>query len=407
MKLSIILTLSSVIYLTFSQTCTNEGGSVLTDEIAASACADVAATLCLLGIYINAVDHTCAELSVDVDTQTLLELGIGNERCACIDAVDADLAILIDANPSVVSNEDWATQIIGFLQLFSQLQEMRLTGGELDVTFLFLHGNAYLEVTEADLQSLLSDAAFIASNPFEAFASIEEQTLPCDAINRALEILNQGQATDLLFYLATSTPDLTGCVAVDTFADISTYAVRDNLDISLTALEAIYGSLTQCAYVNLGDLSTLPDINALANLALVATLSDFICPEITPSPTQATGNPGGQTSAPTRVPSLSTSAAPTTARPTTATPTTARPTIATATTASPTSKPTEKSAWWNDNNHDRNGRGGHDGHDSRNSHDSSDNRNNHDSSDSRNSHDNRDSRNGRDNRDEHNGNNRH
>jgi len=369
MKLSIILTLSSVIYLTFSQTCTNGGGNILTDQIAANACSDVAAALCLLGVFINGVDHTCADISVEVDSSTLAELALGDERCACIDAVDADLVVLVDANPSVVSNEDWASQIIGFLQLFSQLQQLRLDGGELDVTFLFLHGNAYYEISEADLQSLLSDATFIASNPFEALASIEEQTLPCDAINRALDILNQGEATDLLFYLATSTPDLTDCVAVETFADISTYAFRDDVDISLTALEAIYGSLTQCAYADFGELSSLPNveslpgIDALTNLALVATLSDFICPEITPAPTQGSGLPGGQTLPPTRVPSLSTSAAPTTAapttaRPTTATPTTARPTAATTTarpTARPTSKPTVRSSWWRD----RNGHGGH------------------------------------------------
>lgn len=359
-----LLVLSSIIFITASFTCTNGGDSnrdVRFNKTRFSYCYHIPTVDCGYGTYIPLVDHTCRLLSVKVTNHTLVTPDyVGSERCGCIDAVFGSLVVMIDANPAVVTDSEWKLRIIDSLDWFYHgVTQERVPGSNLQITYLFMHGSSYFETTQDEIYDAFVGSN-LTSNPWKAFSSSESTTYPCNAMNRAIDILS---ATSLdyrsrrrLFYWGFSTPDLTGCdISSRSFKDISTYAVRQTVSVSLDAIESTYGSFSECNwYMSASDASPT-ESEAIQNRAVIGTLSDFICAiEQTPAPSPfpspvPTPSP---TPAPTPLPTLAptgTSALPAieTAPPTfkpTAIPTpkpTKKPT------SKPTSKPTESASWWN------------------------------------------------------------
>jgi len=370
-----VLLILSLIKVANSFTC-NDGGNTFRDirfnETKYSYCYHIPTDVCGYGTFIPLVNHTCRLLSVKVTNHSLVTPNyLGSERCGCIDAVYGGLVIMVDSNPSVVTDQEWRIRIVDSVDWFYHgVTQERVPGSSLATTLMFLHGSDYFETTNQEIYSVFSNASLVA-NPWAGNASSEATTYPCDAINHAIDILDaislSSRSRRRLFYWGFSTPSLTDCdTGGRSFNNIATYAVRQTEAVNLDGIESTYGNFTECDWYQAGSDSDPTDSDSIQNRAVIGTLSDFICAiEATPKPTSPPSPPptthaptttASPTPPPTAVsllpvtetpPPTPKPTSPVTPAPTTPAPVTHVPTTHAPTTHAPTKKPTAKPhKWW-------------------------------------------------------------
>jgi hypothetical protein len=385
---STLLTLLTLIPLSLSATCQN--GNILDANVrfadsSISLCLDLTSGNCSSPTFIPSLGHTCDLLYVDLFNGSVvasLNDFIDAGRCACIDAINGSLVIIIDINPTIVTEVILKVDILNFLKaFFYSVTNARLSVSNLNITYLFAYGDTYFELNVLDILKLnitLPELLGLTSINLLDILSIG-QTNPCSAIDRALDILSV--SVDLLnfrrrlFYWGFSTPDLTGCSAGgQSFSNlnIDVYALRQTIDVNLNGIESLFGDFTACNWFQL-HLNVSLLLNDLIDVRLIiGSLSDFLCANFpsgsttttTPAPTQSAISGATNTKPPTALSttasstttsssttaSSTTSSPTTTASSTTSSSTTASSTASSSTTttkaSSTTASTTSSSSWW-------------------------------------------------------------
>jgi len=358
MLLTAILLTTFLITKSSSQTCNNDGNSIRDirfNDTTYSYCYHLPTSECPSGgSYVAAVNETCDILDLtaaEVNHHILTAPDYrGSERCGCLTRYGGTLVIVVDSNPVEVNDDEWKYRVVNTLDWFYQFM-LRRTGPTLQITLIFAHGSSYYESTNGEIYD---DFVNVTINPYIANATLSQAvTRPCDAINRALTILNAvtGQNEHRwLFYWGFSTPNLTDCTPYPVgFAHVATYAIRQTLAVDLSSIESAYGDFDECNwYVDTEQYPT--ESEGIQDRAIVGTLSDFLCAKSigesvtisaapTPAPTPSPSSPS-----PSPYPSPVPSPSPTSAS---YQPTWQQPTWA-PTWTQPTSEPTARH-WWSSN----------------------------------------------------------
>jgi len=360
---STLLTLLTLIPLYLSYTCQNGNlldANVRFDDTSISLCLNLTSGNCTVPTFIPSIDHTCDLLYVDILNSTVV-VGVDNfiqaGRCVCVDDVNASLVIIIDVNPVIVIEAVFQGQILNFIHSFAySVINAHSSLSHLNVTYLFVFGDTYFELNVLDILTVELTLAEIFSvtniNLIDIFAYLE--TYPCNAMNRALDLLSVSTTLTnfrrRLFYWGFSTPNLQNCsVGGRSFLDldIDVYALRATIDVNLDAIEALLGDFTACNWFDLRLDLSLAVADLLDVRLIIGSVADFLCaifPTTTTTTTLAPTQTTALSSNVTKPPTPTTTTATTTTATTTATTTTAAPTTTTAAPTTTTAAPTTTTA---------------------------------------------------------------